>query len=459
MSTTKAKPITPQAPRGMHDILPADQKHWERIRRAVREISAFYGFERIDTPIVEATDLFVRSVGEETDIVTKELYSFKTKGGDELTLRPEGTAGVVRAYLEHGMVNLPQPVKFSYVGPMFRHESPQRGRYRQLWQFGFEVVGDGDPVIDVQIMQLLSVVAAEVGLKNVLFRVNSIGCSACRPQYRKALVQFYRPKAVRLCRDCQRRIKTNPLRLLDCKQEACVEIRRHAPQGVDHLCPLCHTHFKSVLEFLDELQLPYHLDPFLVRGLDYYTRTVFELFPEELEPVLPAAESPTSTPALALGGGGRYDDLVELLGGKPTPAVGAACGMDRWAELLENRGARTVERGRPRIFLAQLGDLAKKKSLRLMEEFRKAGVAVAESLGRQSIKAQLRSAARHGVEYTLIMGQKETLDGTVIIREMNSGMQELVALEKVVAETKRRLAASRPLSGARPVIAPDHDDA
>lgn len=444
----------------MHDILPADQKYWERIRRAVREISAFYGFERIDTPIVEATELFVRSVGEETDIVTKELYSFKTKGGDELTLRPEGTAGVVRAYLEHGMVNLPQPVKLSYVGPMFRHESPQRGRYRQLWQFGFEVVGEADPVIDVQIMQLLSVVAAEVGLKNVLFRVNSIGCIACRPQYRKALTQFYRPKAVRLCRDCRRRITTNPLRLLDCKQEACVEIRRQAPQGVDHLCPACHSHFKSVLEFLDELQLPYHMDPFLVRGLDYYTRTVFELFPEEPGVVAkPDGEPSAPAPALALGGGGRYDDLVELLGGKPTPAVGAACGIERWAQFLEDRGVRTVERGRPRIFLAQLGDLAKKKSLRLMEEFRKAGVAVAESLGRQSIKAQLRSAARHGVEFTLIMGQKETLDGTVIIREMNSGMQELVAIEKVVAETKRRLAISRAPSAVRPVIAPDHDDA
>ncbi len=443
----------------MHDILPSDQKCWERIRRAVREISAFYGFERIDTPIVEATDLFVRSVGEETDIVTKELYSFKTKGGDEFTLRPEGTAGVVRAYLEHGMVNLPQPVKLFYVGPMFRHENPQRGRYRQLTQFGFEAVGDADPVIDVQIMQLLSVVAAEVGLKNILFRVNSIGCAACRPQYRKALTQFYRPKAVRLCKDCRRRITVNPLRLLDCKQEVCVEIRRLAPQGVDHLCPACHNHFKSVLEFLDELQLTYHLDPFLVRGLDYYTRTVFELFPEEPETVAPAPDSPTPTPALALGGGGRYDDLVELLGGKPTPAVGAACGIERWAQLLESRGARTVERGRPRIFLAQLGDLAKKKSLRLMEEFRKAGVAVAESLGRQSIKAQLRSAARHGVEYTLIMGQKETLDGTVIIREMNSGMQELVALEKVVAETKRRLASSRAPSVVRPVLAPDHDDA
>lgn len=457
----KPKPTELKIPKGMHDILPADQRYWERIRRVVREVSAFYGFERIDTPIVEATDLFVRSVGEETDIVTKELYSFKTKGGDDLTLRPEGTAGVVRAYLEHGMGSLPQPVKFSYVGPMFRHENPQRGRYRQLTQFGFEVVGDGDPVIDAQIMQLLAVIAAEVGLKSVLFRVNSIGCAACRPQHRKALVQFYRSKTARLCKDCRRRIKTNPLRLLDCKQEACVELRNLAPHGLDHLCPACHNHFRAVLEFLDELQLSYDLDPFLVRGLDYYTKTVFELFPED-SAVVPKPDSETSTPAptpaLALGGGGRYDDLVELLGGKPTPAVGAACGMERWVELIVNRGVRTSDRGRPRVFLAQLGELAKKKSLRLMEEFRKAGVAVAESLGRQSIKAQLRSAARLGVEYTLIIGQKETLDGTVIIREMHSGMQELVALEKVVSETKRRLSASRPPSGARPVLAPDHDD-
>lgn len=440
----------------MHDILPVEQKYWERIRRAVSEVSAFYGFERIDTPIVEASELFVRAVGQDTDIVTKELYSFKTKGGDDLTLRPEGTAGVVRAYLEHGMVNFPQPVKLHYLGPMFRHESPQRGRYRQLWQFGFEVIGDADPVIDVQIMQLLSVVAVEVGLKGVIFKVNSIGCAACRSQYRKALTQFYRPKIARLCKDCRHRLRANPLRLLDCKQEACGEIRNHAPHGVDHLCGPCHNHFRTVLEFLDELQLPYDLDPFLVRGLDYYTRTVFELFPEELE-VESKTDGEAKPAVLALGGGGRYDDLVELLGGKPTPAVGAACGLERWVELLQSREVRVSERGRPRVFLAQLGELAKKKSLRLLEEFRRAGVPVAESLGRQSIKAQLRAAARLGVEFTLIMGQKETLDGTVIIREMNSGMQELVALEKLVGETKRRLAASRP-SAVRPALPPGEPD-
>lgn len=453
----KGKTVALQAPRGMHDILPADQKYWERIRRAVREVAAFYNFERIDTPIVEAAELFVRSVGEDTDIVSKEMYSFKTKGGDDLTLRPEGTAGVVRAYLERGMASLPQPVKLYYLGPMFRHESPQRGRYRQLWQFGFEVIGETDPVIDAQIMQLITVVAAEVGLKNLTVKINSIGCLECRAAYRKALAQHYRPKAAKLCKDCRRRIKTNVLRLLDCKHESCAELRQTAPHGVDHLCSACHSHFRAVLEFLDELSVSYDLDPFLVRGLDYYTKTVFEIFPEESGP---APEGVAVSAALALGGGGRYDDLVELLGGKPTPAVGAACGMERWVELMQALEVRIPERNRPRVFLAQLGELAKKKSLKLLEDFRKAGVQIAESLGRESIKSQLRSAARLGVEFTLIMGQKETLDGTIIIREMNSGMQELVALEKVVAETKRRLAASRPVGIVRPPLpATDRDEA
>jgi len=418
-----------QAPKGTRDILPEEQKYWTKIRQLVQNLSQAYGFERIDTPIIEATDLFIKGTGQTTDIVEKQMYNLRTKGGDALTLRPEGTPGLIRAYLEHGLVSQPHPVKLYYLGPFFRYEQPQAGRYRQFHQWGLEVIGDKDPVADAQIIHCFFIFLKDLGLKRCHIQINSIGCPQCRPVYRRLLVDYYRHKKNRLCADCRRRLKENPLRLLDCQQAKCQPWIEGAPQTLDHLCPNCHNHFKAVLEFLDELDLPYFLNPHLVRGLDYYTKTVFEIWPEELKEQRQAA----------LGAGGRYDNLVELLGGRSTPAVGAAIGLERVVALMKNQGVKIATKVPHRVFLVQLGDLAKKKSLRLLEELQKAGLGVTGLLSRDSIKAQLKIADKLGVKFSLILGQKEVLDGTIIIRDMSSGVQEIVPLEKMVKELKKRL--------------------
>jgi len=415
-----------QSPTGMHDILPEDQKYLKVINNKIEEIAGFYGFAKIDTPFVEQAELFSKGLGFSTDVVQKQMYSFRTKGGDLLTLRPEGTAPVVRAYIENGMFNLPQPVKLFYFGPFFRYENPQAGRYRQFWQFGFEVLGEEGSVMDAQIVQIFYNILKELGLKNLIVEINSIGDSQCRPYYKKLLASYLRSREQLLCSDCRRRLKENPLRVLDCKEEECQPIKEQAPQTVDHLCEECHNHFKEVLEFLEEIELPYRLNPHLVRGLDYYTKTVFEIF-EEGESVV------------ALVGGGRYDSLVKLLGGAETPAVGAAAGVERIIQVMKERNIKLPKVVEPRIFLAQLGSLAKRKSLKLFEEFRRAKVPLAELLGRDSLKTQLNRADRLGAEYTLILGQKEALEDTIIMRNMQSGRQDTIKLGKIVEVVKEKL--------------------
>ncbi|MDP3794365.1 MAG: histidine--tRNA ligase [bacterium] len=420
-----------QAPKGMHDILPQDQQYWNVLRAAGEAVLRVYGFERIDVPLVEAAELFLRGVGAATDLVEKQMYSFKTRGGDELTLRPEMTASVARAYIEHGMHALPQPIKLWYQGPVFRHENPQFGRYRQHWQLGAETLGEDAAVLDAEVIQALYAIYTSMGLSDVMIQINSIGDAVCRPGYRKALVNYYKSRREDLCKDCKRRFTTNPLRLLDCKEPGCQELRDGAPQIVDYLCEKCHKHFREVLEFLDEAGLPYILNAHLVRGLDYYTRTVFEFFMEGSE----------LTPIGAIGGGGRYDELIELLGGKPTPAVGGVIGMDRVVDALRKREGALFRRteAAPRVFLAQLGDLGKKRSLKLFEELRRAGLSVAEAFSKDSLKVQLRIANRLGVEWALILGEKEAIDGSIIAREMTSGIQETLRLDQVVSEMKKRI--------------------
>jgi histidyl-tRNA synthetase len=418
-----------QSPTGMHDILPAEQRYFQKIYNVVKSIADFYGFGKIETPILENTELFSRGIGLSTDIVGKQMFSLKTKGGDELTLRPEGTAPIVRAYIEQGMFALPQPVKLWYFGPFFRYEHPQAGRYRQFWQFGFETLGEKGPVIDAQIIQIFYNILREIRLKNLVVEINTIGDSQCRPYYKKLLVSFFRSREAALCSDCRRRLRENPLRILDCKDEKCQRIVSQAPQMIDHLCEECHNHFKEVLEFLDEIELPYSLNPYLVRGLDYYTKTVFEIF----------AEGPEGKSQGALVGGGRYDALGKLLAGKDIPAVGGAAGIERIISLMKERNIELVEPSPAKIFLAQLGNLAKRKSLKLMEDFRKEKISVAEAFGRDSLKVQLAKANKIGVKYTLILGQKEVLEGTIIIRDMSSGKQETIKLEKAVDEMKKRL--------------------
>ena len=415
---------------GMHDVLPADQIYFKRVQKAVESVSNYYSFEKIETPILEFAEVFQKAVGDDTDIVGKEMYTFRTKGGDLVSLRPEGTAAVMRSYLEHGMHNMPQPVKLWYIGPFFRYERPQAGRFRQFHQFGFEVIGEQNPSIDSQVIQMSYDVLKELGFKNLNIEVNSIGDSECRPYFKKILAGYFKSRRSSLCTDCQRRLKENPLRILDCKEEKCQIVKAGAPQIIDHLCEKCHAHFKEVLEFLDELELPYTLNPYLVRGLDYYTKTVFE--------IVETTEDGKSLGTLT--GGGRYDNLSKMLGGRDTPGCGSAAGMERIISLMKTREMKTgPKQEEPKIFLAQLGQMAKRKSMKLFEEFRSAKIPVAESFSKDSLKAQLRTANKMNIKWVLIFGQKEALENFITLRDMETGIQKEIKLEDVVEEMKEKV--------------------
>ncbi len=423
------KTKTFQAPRGMHDLLPSDQPWWDRISRVARELADSYNFSRIETPILESTDLFERGVGGETDIVQKEMFTLKTKGGDSLTLRPEGTAGIMRAYLEHHLGRMSQPQKLFYQGPFFRHENPQAGRFRQFHQIGFEIIGGAnDPIYDAQIILIFARLCEELKIKNTVLKVNSIGCRICRPIYKRHLQNYYKSREKHLCADCARRLKTNPLRLLDCKQEPCGEHKAKAPNFLDKLCVMCSAHLKSVLEYIDEVKVSYMIDNQLVRGLDYYSRTVFEI----------SVEGPGSE-AGVLPGGGRYDYLAELLGGRLTPAVGAACGIERLIHVMKAQEVKLPIQNRKKVFLIHVGELAKKKSLTIIESLRKAGISVSEGLGRESLKAQLRLADKEKMELALIIGQKEIFEESIIVRDLRNSLQETVQQAKLAEEVKKRL--------------------
>ncbi len=429
-----------QRPAGMHDTLSQDQRYFQKVYALSENIANFYGFQKIDTPILEDTNLYSKGTGLTTDIVQKQMYTLRTKGGDYLTLRPEFTPGIVRAYIEHGMKNLPQPVKLYSMGPVFRHERAQAGRYRQFHHFNLEVIGDGSPVIDAQIIHIFYNILFELKLKNLIVEINNIGDNQCRPYYKKLLSSYFRGRVESLCVDCRRRLKESPLRILDCKEEKCQRIISQAPQIIDHLCDECHRHFKSVLEFLDEIELPYHLNPYLVRGLDYYTKTVFEIFlepPKKMED-----EDKEQSVRNALVGGGRYDSLVKLLGGEDERASGGAMGIERVVTIMKDRGMTPPKPAGASVFLAQLGVAAKRKSLKLLEDFRKAKIQVAESFGKDSLKAQLTIADRIGAKYTLLLGQREALEETIIIRDMKIGKQETVKLDKVVKKIKDLLKKS-----------------
>jgi histidyl-tRNA synthetase len=423
-SSTGKEALTPfQTPKGMRDILPEEWSLFDKVVGAAKNIGEFYNFSRIDTPIMEQADLFTRGVGLGTDIVEKEMYVFSTKGGDRLALRPEYTAPVMRSYIQHGMSHLPQPRRLWYTGPVFRHENPQSMRYRQFTQFGLEIIGSADPVFDAEVIIGFCRLLDELKVKGVSIEVNSIGCKTCRPAYRKKLTEYYRKQDI--CEDCQVRLETNPLRLLDCKNPKCQPLKEGAPSILDNLCQNCRQHFRQVLEYLDEAQVPYVLNPRLVRGLDYYSRTVFETFAEGED--------------AALASGGRYDYLAEMIGGRPTPAVGGAAGIDRIMEVLKNKGAVPAGKTKGKVYLIHVGEVSKKKSLSLVEEFRRAGIPLVNELGKESLSSQMELAAKNNAPLTLIFGQKESYEDSIIIRDMESGVQEVVPLGKVIEEVKKRL--------------------
>ncbi|PIT90285.1 MAG: histidine--tRNA ligase [Candidatus Komeilibacteria bacterium CG10_big_fil_rev_8_21_14_0_10_41_13] len=420
-----------QLVKGMKDILPEEQRYWQHVRKLIARVAESHGFERIDLPIVEFSDLFVRGIGKATDIVEKEMYVFEDQGGDKLALRPEGTAGVVRSYIEHGMQNRPQPVKLYYFGPMFRHDKPQAGRYRQFYQFGFEILGESDAVVDAQTIMVAYKVYQSLNLP-VNIQINSIGCPKCRPEYENELKDYLKKRKNDLSEISKDRLSKNPMRILDSKEKEDLPIITDAPQQIDFLCEDCRNHFIQVLEYLDELEIPYVLNPLIIRGLDYYSRTTFEIWIGDEE------EGRQS----ALGGGGRYDGLFELLGGQPTPAIGFASGVERLINQIKENDCRVDDQEQPKIFLAQLGPEARKKALRLFENLSEEGIKVSESFSKSGLKQQLELANKFGVHFTLIIGQKEIVDNTVMIRDMENGIQEVVDFDKVVSEVKKRLEKS-----------------
>lgn len=423
-----------QAPRGMHDVLHPEYEYVQYIDSAFESIARFYGFLPIQTPYIEKSELFERAAGEVSDIVEKQMYSVKSQGKERLTLRPEGTAGVARAYIENGMVSWPQPVRLFYSGSFFRHESPQRGRLREFRSVGIETLGESDAVMDALTIRTCAALFEDLKLPNALVHINSIGDKECRPKYRIALLEYYRKHRKDLCKDCTRRIKKNPLRLLDCKEPSCLSIAQAAPNILDYLCGACKAHFRSVLEYLDEAGIGYVLVPTLVRGLDYYTRTVFEFVSEETAQLDSDGNLDghnTAVAALSLAGGGRYDELVEMLGGKRTPGVGMQVGVDRVLLEMKRLNIHPPKISQTQFYLVQLGDEAKRKAFVLIEQLRKAGITVREGLSRHSLKTQFRIASNLKVPYVLLLGQKEAMDRTIVIKDMKLGSQEIVPLENI----------------------------
>ncbi|MFP4641789.1 MAG: histidine--tRNA ligase [Dehalococcoidia bacterium] len=415
-----------RAPRGTFDILPEQQAYWQYIRSKVAEICQLYGYERIDPPIFESSGLFVRSIGDDTDIVEKEMYTFEDRGGDQLTLRPEGTAPVCRAYLEHGMYNLPQPVRLYYIGPLFRYERPQAGRYRQHWQFGVEAIGEADAAIDAEIIDMAWSLYRSIGLQDLVLKLNSIGCRECRPRYLEALKEYYSQNFDRLCPDCKRRLDRNPLRILDCKNETCMPLAEQAPRSIDYLCDDCAEHFRLLMRYLEILGLEPEIDHRLVRGLDYYTRTVFEIQPHTEE----GAQS-------TIGGGGRYDGLIEELGGKPTPAVGFATGIERMVVNMKRQGLEIPSASRSEAFVAFLGQEAKEKAVECAGRMRREGISAILASGNRSLKAQLRQANTFGASFAVIIGEDELRDGVVMLRDMSEGGQQRVTFDDALQTLKQ----------------------
>jgi histidyl-tRNA synthetase len=402
-----------KALQGFRDILPEEQPYWYFVEKTATEVAQLYGYRRVETPILEETRVFQRTVGEGTDIVEREMYSFDDRADKEghrtnITLRPEGTAGTVRAYLENGLFKLPQPVKLFYFGPFFRREKPQAGRYREHHQFGCEVIGDGDPAIDAELVGLLYQLYTTLGLKHIRVNLNSIGDSNCRPQYIEMLKEYYRPLLSDCCQDCQVRFYKNPLRLLDCKEPRDQAKIKAAPKIVEYLCEPCRVHFAAVQQYLKLYNVPFTLDSLIVRGLDYYTRTVFE-FTSEID-------------KLALNGGGRYDGLAELLGGSPTPGIGFGAGVERIILELKKQDIVPPLEEKPRAFVVYFGKTAelKEAAVRLVAELRQAGIKTEMSYGDRSPKAQMKQANASGAAFALIIGESELANNSVSVKDLQA---------------------------------------
>ncbi len=409
-------------PKGTEDRLPAETGKWLQVEKVLRDISERFNYREIRTPIFEHTELFTRTVGETTDIVEKEMYTFKDRAGRSLTLRPEGTAPVGRAYIENGLHSGPQPVKVYYIGPMFRYEKPQAGRYREFVQYGAELLGSSSPLCDAEVIFLAIEICNTLGLTETTLHLNSIGCPGCREGYRKALTEYLGAREADLCDDCRRRLGRNPLRVLDCKNETCRAILAGAPSMFDYLCAGCKEHFETLGKLLTGMGMTYRIDPSLVRGLDYYTRTVFEV----KWPPLGAQD--------AILGGGRYDGLVEALGGPSVPGVGFAIGLERLLMAVEK--GKNPPQGWERLdcFVCYVDDALACGALEIANRLRAAGVrADFDQLGR-SLKAQMKQASRYEARYAVLLGPEEAARGVATVRSMDEGWQREVRLERMEEE-------------------------
>jgi histidyl-tRNA synthetase len=407
-------------PRGTNDILPGEVEKWRYLEDQMRRICREYGYSQIRTPVFEHTELFLRGVGDTTDIVEKEMYTFVDRGNRSITLRPENTAPVVRAYLENKLYALPQPVKLYYIGPMFRYDRPQAGRFRQFHQFGVEVFGSHDPAVDAEVMTMSMEFYRRLGLSNLELHVNSVGCPRCRPVLIQKLQKHFHPYLNDLCKNCRERFHKNPLRILDCKEALCGDIGKDAPTTVDCLCPSCSNHFTEVKKNLELMDIDYQEDRRLVRGLDYYTHTAFEIMAPDI-----GAQS-------SIGGGGRYNGLVEICGGPPVPGIGFATGIERVILAMERQGLAFGETGGTDVFIVIAGQAAAGEAVRLLYKLRSTGISADKDYINRSLKAQMKYAGKIGAGYTVIIGEDEIKQGTALVRNMSLGQQESVPLGKVV---------------------------
>lgn len=424
----KNKNIEVSSPKGMRDLMNEDYYCFQGFFEKAQEVAVYYGFKPIETPMMEHEEVFTGGIGEGTDIVDKEMYTLKTKGGDHLALRPEHTASLMRAYVEHGMQTMPQPVMFYQYGPVFRHDKPQRGRYRQFWQFDLDCLGNDKSIMDALVIKAGISILEEAGANDLTIEINSIGDKECRNVYLRELTNYYKKHINSLPAVDRERLKTNPLRILDSKEEKTKELNENAPDSVSSLCPSCKKHFKEILEYLEEMGISYNINKNLVRGLSYYTRTVFE--------ILEQGGGEDGAP-IALAGGGRYDYLARQVGSKKdVPAVGISIGVDRiiaspWYKKLSPRILK-----KPKIYFIQLGSEAKLKSLNIIEILRKAHVPIAQSLSKDSLGSQLSIAEKLSIPYALIFGVKEAIDNSVIVRDMSNRSQETVKLSKLLEYLK-----------------------
>jgi len=405
-------------PRGTFDILPEDSYKWQFLQNSFRKMATCFGYEEITTPIFEVAELFERSSGESSDVVQKEMYRFQDKKGREFALRPEGTAPVVRSYVENHLDKLSSRTKLFYLGPMFRYDRPQAGRYRQFYQYGIEFIGSNNPYYDAEVIAVAFLWLNKLGLNNLRLEINSVGCPDCSAVYDKALQEYYRPFLPKLCPDCVKRLETNPRRLLDCKLPSCIELRNNAPSQMDYLDESCKKHFSAVCDYLQAMNIPYTINPRIVRGLDYYTNTAFEIIYDGL-----GAQN-------SLVGGGRYNGLIAQIGGKSIPAIGFAGGFERLLLALEEEKIELIPPSKPDAYLVCVGENTRLQILPYLNALRTKGLIVDYDPDKSSLKAQLKSAASSGAKYAIIIGENELATKTVNLKNLQTGEQIAIPMDE-----------------------------